>query len=113
MLPKERGKFRMANHIQHLFALCPETFRATNWDCALRDGQLTVIRSYAKEPTDHVIMHRFLESGRLPSLFSTYLVVRKNWQVLIKANIEEPMVFNLDSPFLGESDLWWYRREDK
>jgi len=111
MLAKEREKFRMANHIRHLFALRSETFRAASWDCVLRDRQLTVLRSYAKELTDRVIIHRLLESGRLPSLPSTYLAVRRNWQVLDKANIEEPVVRNVDSPFLGENDFWWYRNE--
>jgi len=111
MLAKEREKFRMANHIQHLFALRAETFRPTSWDCVLRDEQLTVIRPYAKEPTDRVIMHRFIESGRSPSLPSTYLAVRRNWQILAKANIEEPVIRNVDSPFLGENDFWWYRNE--
>ena len=111
MLAKERERFRVANYIQHLFASRPETFRATSWDCVLRDGQLMVIRSYAKEPTDRVIMHRFLESGQLPPLLSTYRAVRKNWQGLVEANFEKPMATNVDSPFLGENDFWRYRNE--
>lgn len=111
MLAKERERFRVANYIRHLFASRPGTFIATSWDCVLRDGQLMVIKTLAKEPTDRVIMHRFLKSGRLPSLPSTYLVVRRNWQILAKANFEKPMATNVDSPFLWENDFWGYRNE--
>jgi len=111
MLVKEREKFRMANHIQHLFALRPETFRATSWDCVLRNGQLMVIKSLVKRSTDRVIMHRFLESGRLPSLPSTYLMVRKNWPTLAQVNIKEEAGPTLDGSFPAGSDVGMQHEE--
>ena len=100
MKANERTKLRMVDYIRHLFGSRPETFRPTSWDCVLRDGQLMVIRSFSREPTDRVIMHRFLESGRHPGLFSTYVAVRKDWQTLAKVNIEVSGSFNVNSPFL-------------
>jgi hypothetical protein len=59
-----------------------------------------VIRLFAAEPDDRVIMRCFLETGQLPSWLSTYRAVRKDWQVLVEANMEVPDGFGIDGPFL-------------
>lgn len=90
-------KLQMVNHIRHLFRLRTETFRPSFWDCVLRNGRLMVIRSFARELDDRVIMHCLLDTGRLPSLLSTYLAIRKNWQLLSNANTEVSGGFDVDS----------------
>jgi len=101
---------QMVNHIRRLFRLRSETFRPSTWDCVLRNGLLMVIRSFARELDDQVIMHCFLQSDRLPSLFSTYLAVRKNWQILAEANIEVSRGFDIDSPLLATSNVKTHHR---
>ena len=91
----EHKKMQVVNYIRNLFKLRPEMFRGMSWDCVLREAKLIVIRPYSKEATDRVIMHCFLESGRMPSMLSTYLAVRKNWGVLVKANVEVPTTFDV------------------
>jgi len=98
-------KMQMVDLIRRLFRLRSETFRPSTWDCVLRNGLLMVIRSFARELDDQVIMHCFLQSDRLPSLFSTYLAVRKNWQILAAANIEVSRGFDIDSPLLATSNV--------
>jgi len=98
-------KLQVANHILHLFRLRSETFRPSTWDCVLRNEQLLVIRSFVREPDDQVITHCLLESGQLPSWLSTYLAVRKNWQILAEANIEVSGSFDVNSPFLLASNV--------
>jgi len=98
-------KMQMVNHIRRLFRLRSETFRPSTWDCVSRNGRLLVIRSFAREPDDQVIMHCFLESDQLPSLFSTYLAVRKNWQILVEANVEVSGSFDVNSLFLIASNV--------
>ena len=97
-------KLQVVNHVCYLFAVRPETIRATIWNCVLRDGQLIVVRSFIKEPTDWVIMNYLLEPRKLPSWFSIYLAVRKNWQVLVEANMDVSDAFDIDSPFLLASN---------
>jgi len=96
----ESTKLQIVNHIRRLFYLRSETFRPTTWDCVLRNGRLMVIRTFAREPDDRVIMHCFLETGYLPSFLSTYRAVRRNWQILAEANIDPSGGFDIDSPFL-------------
>ncbi|MFX0197506.1 MAG: hypothetical protein ACFFCW_15390 [Candidatus Hodarchaeota archaeon] len=103
-------KLQMVIYIRHLFRLRSETFRPSSWDCVLRDGRLMLIRSFTKEPHDQVIIHCFLKTGHLPSLLSTYLAVRKNWQVLGKANFEVSRGFDIDSPLLATSNVKTHHR---
>ena len=99
MKTNEHTKLQIVGCIRQLFALRPEAFTVTSWDCALKDGQLIVKRPFSREPTDRVIMHCFLETGQLPSLFSTYLAVRKDWQVLGEANIDVSGRFDVNGLF--------------
>jgi hypothetical protein len=87
MLRKLGERLGVVNHIRSLFAERNETFRATNWNCVLRDGRLVVIRSFLKEPTDLLIMAAILDSDRLPSWYATYVAVTKNWSLILKADI--------------------------
>jgi hypothetical protein len=63
-----------------------------------------VIRPFAREPHDQVIMHSFLDTNKLPSWLSTYVAVRKKWQLLVEANIQVLYGFDTDSPFLLTSN---------
>ena len=90
----EHKKMQVVNYIRSLFKLRPEMFRGMSWDCVLREAKLMVIRPCSKEAADKVILHCFLESGKVPSMLSTYLAVRKNWDVLAKADIEVPATFD-------------------
>jgi len=103
-------KLQVANHIRYLFRLRSETFKPSTWDFVLRNEQLLVIRSFAREPDDQVIMHCLLESGQSPSWLSTYLAVRKNWQILAEANIEVSGSFDVNSPFLLASNVKRHHR---
>ena len=96
----ESTKLEVVNYVRYLFAVRPETIRATRWNCVLRDGQLIVIRTFRKEPTDSVIMDYLLEPGKRPSWFSIYRSVRRNWQVLVEAKVDVSDAFDIDSPFL-------------
>jgi hypothetical protein len=91
----EQKKMQVVNYIRSLFRLRPEMFKGSSWDCVLREVKLIVIRTCSKEATDKVIMHCFLESGQVPSTLSTYLAVRKNRGVLVKANVEVPTTFDV------------------
>jgi len=87
MLRRLGEKLGVVNHVRSLFADRNETFRATKWNCVLRDGRLIVIRAFLKEPTDLLIMDAMLESDRLPSWYATYVAVTKNWSSILKADI--------------------------
>lgn len=100
----ESTKLEVVNHVRYLFAVRPETIRATRWNCVLRDGQLIVIRTFRKEPTDRVIMEYLLEPGKLPSWFSIYRAVRKSRQVLVEANLDVSDAFDIDNQFLLASN---------
>jgi len=84
----EYTKRQMAKHIYDLFAERPETVRATRWACAIKDGKLKVVRRVNVMPTEPIIVECVLEAGELPSWFSVYYGVWKNWQKLITTNIE-------------------------
>ena len=86
MLRKLGEKLGVVSHVRGLFAERNETFRATNWNCVLRDGRLVVVRSFLKEPTDLLIMGAALASDRLPSWYATYVAVTRNWPVIAKAD---------------------------
>lgn len=101
----EYTKMQMVHHIHLLFRLRSDTFRPSTWDCVLRNGRLMVVRSFAREPDDRVIMHCYLETGYLPSFLSTYLAVWKNWQILAEAKVEVSGSFDVNSPFLLASNV--------
>lgn len=103
MKTREHTKLQMVRHIRQLFKLRPEMFRGMSWDCVLREAKLMVIRTCSKKAADEVIMHCFLESGRVPSMLSTYLAVRKNWQMLAEVNIEAHENFFTGRPVLAAS----------
>lgn len=101
-----RARLQMANHIRQLFAVRPETLRASRWNCALRDGRLIVIRPSAKEPADRVIMNCLLNSGQVPSWYSTYMAVREGWRTLIEANVNIPEECNIWNRILRAGSFW-------
>jgi hypothetical protein len=113
MLTNKYTKTQMVKHIRHLFRGRQETFRPTGWDCILRNGQLMIIRSYLREPTDQVIMHCFLASGQLPSLLSTCSAVHRNWPVLTRATIETPVASDVGSPTPTGDDVRIHREEEE
>lgn len=45
MLAVESTKLQVLNQVRYLFSVRPDTFRATRWNCVLRDDQLIVILS--------------------------------------------------------------------
>ncbi len=100
----EHKKMQVASYIRSLFRHRPEMFRGMSWDCVLREAKLMVIRPCSEEAADKVIMHCFLESGQVPSMLSTYLAVRKNWQILAEVNIEAQENFFTGKPVLAASD---------
>jgi hypothetical protein len=85
----------MANYIRYLLEVRPVAFRASKWNCVLRDGQLVVIRPSKREPADQLIMDCFLKSGQLPSWYSTYVAVRESWSTLVGVNIDIPEKYNI------------------
>ena len=91
----EHKKMQVASYIRSLFRHRPEMFRGMSWDCVLREAKLMAIRPCSKEAADKVIMRCFLESGKVPSILSTYLAVRKNWDVLVKADVEVSTTFDV------------------
>lgn len=95
MFTEVRTRLRMANYIRYLFEMRPVAFRASKWNCALRDGRLVVIRPSTKESADQLIMDCFLKSGQLPSWHSTYVAVRENWSTLVEAHIDIPEKYNI------------------
>ena len=113
MLTNKYTKTQMVKYIRRLFRSRPETFKPSTWECVFRDGQLMVIRSYSREPTDQVIMHWFLASGQLPSLLSTCSAVHRNWPVLSQATIEMPVTFDVGSPTPTRDDLAIDREEEQ
>ena len=98
-------KYQVAKHIRALFRSRPETFKPSSWECVIRDGRIMLIRSFSREPTDRAVMHWFLELGQSPSLFSIYLAVRRNWQILAEANTEVSGSFDVNGPFLLASNV--------
>lgn len=86
MLRKLGEKLGVVNYVRGLFGERNETYRATSWNCVLRDGRLLVTRSFLKEPNDLLIMNALLDCDELPSWFATYAAVTKNWPVIAKAN---------------------------
>ena len=86
MLRKLGEKLGVVNYVRSLFAERNATFRATHWDCVLRDGHLLVIRAFSKEPADVLIMSALLDCDRLPSWYETYVAVSRNWPLLAKAD---------------------------
>ena len=99
----EHKKMQVASYIRSLFRHRPEMFRGMSWDCVLREAKLMVIRPCSKEADDKVIMHCFLESGKVPAILSTYLAARKNWQILAEVNIEAQENFFTGNPVLAAS----------
>lgn len=91
----EHKKMQVVNYIRNLFKLRPEMFRGMSWDCVLREAKLIVIRPYSREAADKVIMHYFLESGKVPPMLSTYVAVRKKWDILVGIGVEIPTTFDV------------------
>ena len=87
MLRKLGEKLGVVHYVRSLFAERNATFRATHWDCVLRDGRLLVIRAFSKDPADVLIMSALLDRDRLPSWYETYVAVSRNWPLLAKADI--------------------------
>ena len=103
-------KIQVASYIRNLFWLRPKMFRGVNWMCVLREGKLMVIRPGSKAMADKVIMHCFLESGRVPSMFSTYIAVRKNWDVLVKAGMEVSANFDVAISSVAKNNINEYAK---
>jgi hypothetical protein len=78
----------MAGYIRGLFAERPETVWATRWACAIKDGKLRVVRRIIVMPTEPIIVECVLEGDELPSWFSIYYGVWKNWRKLSAAYIK-------------------------
>ena len=113
MLTNKSTKTQMVKYIRRLFRSRTETFKPSTWEFALRNGQLMVIRSYSREPTDQVIMHCYLGSGQLPSLLSTCSAVHRNWPILARATIETPMASDVGRPIPTWDDVRIGREEEE
>jgi hypothetical protein len=83
----EYTKGQIVKYIRELFAQRPETFKQTRWLCVLRGNKLMVVRRFQMDQTDLGIIECILESGHLPSWFSVYGGVRRNWHKLITSDI--------------------------
>ena len=81
-------KGQIVKYIRELFTQRPETFKQTRWLCVLRGNKLMVVRRFQMDQTDLAIIECILESGHLPSWFSVYGSVWKNWNKLIAADIK-------------------------
>ena len=101
ILGKKVGKFWMVRYIRRLFKLRPELYKPNTWVCVMRHRKLLVVRNFDVGLTDSVIMWRFLTSGKVPSWFLTYSVVRKKWHELVRAEIELSQISNVGDPTVG------------
>ena len=96
METNKHTKCQMVKHIYGLFKMRPKTLRTARWHCVLSSGSLMVTRAFSIDPpADKVILDCFLKPGQLPSLVSICQSVRKNWDVLVEANVEIPTIFDV------------------
>ena len=83
----EYTKRQIAKHIYGLFAERPETVRATQWACVIKDSKLAIVRRLMLMPTDIVVTESVLEPDRSPSWLLIYYGVWRNWRKLAAIKI--------------------------